>query len=1226
MQPGPVIRGINGLQDRALGVTNAALTITLGESATQIWPIVVHARQQYSMLLGMDYLSKVGATADFANNLYEIGGFKIRQQQDRLEIMGTDDVDDQVDCSVSEEIISARGYEESASSGTSMSTVQPGALLYNDLGSVTEYFSLQGSQSSDEGTEYHECDPMPNNTSDNPVEIWHDAIDLTPLVDTTVSVHCPSSTDLSFHTANSGLLAQPNNGENVAIQVAGDMAISDSVNSADFASAKESLTSKHFYSIDSVSSDSPRMVRDQGMDAVDGESSSVSSASPGEFDNQEMDAYDGQTSSASSENTGEFEDALESDPSSSASDPHSDYPDPDLSNTSFESSATIVTSTQHSDPTFSSIVSEIFVSSSTSNEEVQALMASPVEQTIQCNSVENVSHAPRPRLRMEPKDFLSEVDINPHLSCYQRSCLQSVLRENAELFSEDILTFPMCPVLKHEIQLQPNARPFRVKKLKRFSHAERCFIDSEIERLLQAGFIREFDGAWCAPITIAPKKNGSYRLCVAFCGLNRVTERLNHPLPNVQELLECAAGYNYYSSLDAQNAFHSLELTQESQPLTCFTTGKANYCYCRMPFGLVNAPMSFARAIRKVLQQMEGRSCVSCFMDDVCVYANGFEEHLKCLNDTLRVLHSCGLRLNITKCHFGYNSVDFLGHQLSNKGIETDSHKIDAISKWKTPDSVTEIRRFLGFCNYYRNFIHGYSDITEPILQMTRKHQSTFQWSQAQNDSFHRLKEALSNAPVLAPPNFRKSFHLECDASEVAVASVLGQDRPIGYFSKTLSATERRYSTTDREFLSVVANFLHFRPYCHGSVTHCVTDHASVVQLAKNTQSTGRRARWADSLQEFDFTIEHRSGSQNQQADALSRSLADNPIPHELNSEDPTPAVIARFTSVAEDPFLSDIEHFLRTGEARGNTAKEKRRIRDCSRKFTLRDDQLLYLDLDGVLKICVPQQDTRALIGKYHNSSHWGRDLTLAAIRRLYWWRSMYRDISDFIKQCETRQSFGAGQRAALLTPVLTIQPLEILEIDFSGPIAHSATPYLVSATCCLTRWIECRPVTTTSTVNTIQFLQEQIFYRFGLPICVLTDRAQAFANCFTAFLRRLQIQHCRSSAEHPQTLGNEERSHGLVLQKVRQYLVEDPNSSWEEHLPRAVFAVNSRVSNTSPISPLESMVGISPRRPTELNLLARIQPTTNRIRAVTLQHAIKTIWHPNFQDLAVYKMNAPS
>eukprot|EP00210_Caulerpa_lentillifera_P001007 g970.t1 len=1184
LQPGPVIRDINGMIDKALSVTDAALEIRIGNSQTYIWPIVVNSRQQYRILLGMDFLSKSKAKADFSRSVYCIGGLNIRQQQDRLEVLNEAE-----NCFTTaplslESVTTSWGGEES---DYGIDSVPAEITVISSQGdtqrsSQTQYHTANSH--SEHPTEYNDCFSEAQSNVESSADSWHDIFPFPTTVDAALSAHNIESSATIFYSVGSPNSSPRNSAVSRGLPpILDDVSSTPSPTPIEYGSAHESL---------SVT-----------VERID----------------QELDSASNNTQQ---ENLDEFSDALESLSVTTESNSDSEDPNPNPEATSTEthtrSTATVTTML---DPSFSSTSIEPefetepksdfeIESYPSSNSGIHAFLASPDVDYIS-NESDNPTIGILPSTTQnvipkeptnKPADFLSTVDINPNLRIDQKSQLKSVLRNHADLFSEDVHTFPVCSILQHEIILKPDARPYRVQRVKRFSRAERQFIDSEVDRLLRASFIREHDGCWSAPVTVVPKKTGGYWLCVAYCGLNQRTERQSHPLPHIRDLIEAASGNRFYSNLDAQSAFHSLLLTNLSQPLTGFTTGKASYCYQRMPFGLMNAPSTFSRAIRLVLQPTEERDCVSCFMDDCCVYSCSFDRHLDDLTATLKALHVGGLRLNIHKCHFGYASVTFLGYQLSKQGIMTDSKKTDAIVRWSNPSSVTDIRRFLGLCNFYRAHIHRYAELCEPLLLLTRKSQSTFTWGKQQQDAFHALKVALSEAPVLAPPDFAKDFLLECDTSDVAVASVLSQENPVAFYSKTLSATERRYSVTDKEMLSVVSSFTHFRPYLHGSFTRCYTDHSSVVKLCKDTQNSGRRGRWADLLQEFSFSIEHRAGSTNTKADALTRSHGIDPTPNAEHSEQVTPAIIARFSSVTDDPFLTDIHHYLLTGEARGETTRQRKQIRDRSLRFVLRDNQLLYLDLDGVLKICVPTQDTQVLIAEYHNRDHWGRDLTLTAIRKLYWWRSMFRDVSEFVKKCEVCQAFGASKRVAPLQPVLTIQPLEVLELDYAGPIASTDTPYLISATCCLTRWIECKAATAPSTANATAFLQEHIFYRFGLPVCILTNRGQAFANRFTSFLRQYNIQHRRSSSEHPQTLGNEERSHGLVIQKIHQFLVEEPNTPWEGQLPRAVFTVNSRVSVSAPISPLEAMVGVTVRRPTELSLLAKIQPTEERIRAISV------------------------
>ena len=452
------------------------------------------------------------------------------------------------------------------------------------------------------------------------------------------------------------------------------------------------------------------------------------------------------------------------------------------------------------------------------------------------------------------------------------------------------------------------------------------------------------------------------------------------------------------------------------------------------------------------------------------------------------------------------------------------------------------------------------------------------------------------------------------------MGAVLQQNgRPVAFFSKTLSAVERRYSVTEKETLAVVAGFGHFRPYLHGVHTRCWTDHAAVVKILTTPEGTGRRARWADKMSEFDFVLRHRPGKANCVADALTRREND-PAPHAEDSESSRPVVQALLGSVDSDPYLFPVKHFLESGVAVGDTWAKRRAVRLRARKFIMQDGILMKEDTDGVLKICVPAQDVEQIIQEYHSTTHFGRDLTVSAIRRIYWWPTMRRDIWEHIQRCSACQGFGAAHKTSALQPLLTSQPLEIVELDYVGPFPRSSQGnlYMLSSTCVLTRWIECQAFPSAGTTQALSFLTDRIFTRFGLPLVVLTDRGTPFGQRFKAALERLGVQHLRTSAARPQAIGLEERSHGIVVDRIRRLIAEDSEAEWDRYITQAAFAVNTRVTPTHPISPLEAMIGITARRPTELRIItdvlglrdpqalrARIQDTTEAARDVDAVHS---------------------
>ena len=234
------------------------------------------------------------------------------------------------------------------------------------------------------------------------------------------------------------------------------------------------------------------------------------------------------------------------------------------------------------------------------------------------------------------------------------------------------------------------------------------------------------------------------------------------------------------------------------------------------------------------------------------------------------------MKVNPWKSHFFQQGVEFLGHYVDRNGVSVLRDRVRQIEDWLRPTNVKEIRAFLGFCGYYRQFVRDYSTVAAPLVLLTRKIVK-WKWGKDQDIAFNDLRDALSSAPVLAPPDYSKLWIIDCDASNDAIGAVLSQagadgiKHPVYYYSRTFNTAKRDYSTTDRECLAVGAGMKKFRVYILGGEILIRTDHSAVRQLLNNAENTGRYARWVSVLSEFDFTLKYRPGEQHGNADGLSR-------------------------------------------------------------------------------------------------------------------------------------------------------------------------------------------------------------------------------------------------------------------------------------------------------------------------------------------------------------------
>ena len=294
-----------------------------------------------------------------------------------------------------------------------------------------------------------------------------------------------------------------------------------------------------------------------------------------------------------------------------------------------------------------------------------------------------------------------------------------------------------------------------------------------------------------------------------------------------------------------------------------------------MPFGLCNAPATFQRLMNLVLAGLQWSSCL-VYLDDIIIVGSTFEEHMERSKAVLERLSKAELKLQLSKCRFFQQEFQYLGHVVSKHGISTDPSKIEKVIQWPIPCSKKEVQQFLGFAGYYRRLIRDFSTTARPLHKLAER-LCSFNWAEECEQSFNQLRQTLTSAPVLAFPEFSKSFALDTDASSTEIGAVLSQvhdnggERIIVYASQLLSRSERSYCVTRRELLAVV-HFLHyFRRYVLGQGFVLRTDHGSLTWLINFREPEGQLARWLERLQEYDFGVVHRRGKKYTNADVLSQ-------------------------------------------------------------------------------------------------------------------------------------------------------------------------------------------------------------------------------------------------------------------------------------------------------------------------------------------------------------------
>lgn len=485
---------------------------------------------------------------------------------------------------------------------------------------------------------------------------------------------------------------------------------------------------------------------------------------------------------------------------------------------------------------------------------------------------------------LEPED-----SGTPGISLHnlQASELPAEYEEYRDVFSEEAANeLPPHGPQDHAIDLEGGAPPFG--PLYNLSANELEVLKGYIDENLKKGFITRSTSPAGAPILFVKKKDGGLRLCVDYRGLNRVTIKNRYPLPLIGEALDRLVGAKVYTKLDIRSAYNLIRIKEGDEWKTAFRTRYGHFEYRVLPFGLANAPATFQAYINKVLNNYLDQFCI-VYLDDILIYSEDPKEHPEHVRKVLKQLRLHRLFAKLEKCEFHVTTVGFLGYTISPKGVSMESSRIASVQDWPEPRGVRDIQVFLGFANFYRRFVKGFSRVAAPLTDLLKggtdgRPPPKFTMTQEARDAFAQLKKAFTSAPMLVHYDPEERIRVETDASGFAVSAILSQPHqgvtgdpaqkhwhPVAFWSRKMTSTERNYETHDAELLAIVASFQHWRHYLEGAKypIKVLTDHANLRYIGTKAL-TRRQARWSLALSAYDFELEYRPGASNP-ADGPSR-------------------------------------------------------------------------------------------------------------------------------------------------------------------------------------------------------------------------------------------------------------------------------------------------------------------------------------------------------------------
>ncbi|GJV13253.1 putative reverse transcriptase domain-containing protein [Tanacetum coccineum] len=392
----------------------------------------------------------------------------------------------------------------------------------------------------------------------------------------------------------------------------------------------------------------------------------------------------------------------------------------------------------------------------------------------------------------------------------------------------------------------------------------------QLQELQDKGFIRPSHSPWGAPMLFLKKKDGSFRMCIDYRELNKLTVKNRYPLPRIDDLFDQLQGLCYFYKIDLRSGYHQLRVHEEDILKNAFRTRYGHFEFIVMPFGLTNTPAVFMVLMNRVCKTYLDKFFI-VFIDDISIYSKSKEDHEVHLRLVLELLKKERLFAKFSKCKFWLQEVYFLGHVVNSNGIHVDPSKIEAVKNWKASKTPSEIRSFLGLAGYYRRFIVNFSKSVKPLTSLTQKNKK-YEWGVEQEEAFRTLKDNLCNAPILSLSDGARDFVVYCDVSNQGLGCVLMQrGKVIAYASRQLKIHEKNYTTHDLELGAVVFALKIWRHYLYGTKSVIYTDHKSLHHIFDQKELNMRQRRWIELFSDYDCEIRYHPGKANVVADALSR-------------------------------------------------------------------------------------------------------------------------------------------------------------------------------------------------------------------------------------------------------------------------------------------------------------------------------------------------------------------
>lgn len=686
---------------------------------------------------------------------------------------------------------------------------------------------------------------------------------------------------------------------------------------------------------------------------------------------------------------------------------------------------------------------------------------------------------------------------------------------------------------------------------------------------LENGDVEVSKSPWASPLHMAPYKGDKpWRACGDYRALNAKTKPDKYPIPNILDFNSELRGAKIFTVLDIKKAYNNIPVRKEDVEKTAVITPFGLFNHVNMPFGLKNAGATWQRFIDSVFRDWKN---VYAYIDDILITSKNEKTHEEDVRKVLQRLSDAGLRINPDKCQYKKKKVLFLGHEVTEKGIQPDQSRVEAVVNFPKPCLVKDLRRFLGMINFYRRNIPHAANIQrrlQCLIKTNKKNDKTvIEWTSDADQAFLEFKKALARAVILAHPHPNAEIILSTDASDTSIGATLQQKvnnekQPLAFFSRKLSEAEKKYATYDRELLAIFAAIRHFYHQLEGRIFSVETDHRPLQYAFKsiNEKASPRVQRQLNYISEFTTDIRFIDGRSNIPADVFSRMEEISKV-IEVDY-----AILA-----AEQEKDVELQELLQS-----TTTNLKLRRRCWNGKLIIGDSST------GEFRPYIPPSMRQAVFHSVHNLAHPGPKATAEQIARSFVWPHIKKNCHIWAKCCENCQKSKISRH--IKSPLEEFKKagrFEHLHIDIVGKLPScDGKEYVITMIDRTSNWVEAESTSSISTESVANILFKTWICRYGVPARLTSDQGKQFDNELIKKLAdKFGFTKIRTTAYHPEANGKIERWHRTMKAALMAY----GDSNWVKILPIILFGLRNAINTETGVSPAQLTFGQRLRLPAD-------------------------------------------